>query len=82
MYILHSVRNVMLYEGKVKSSSLAYNRRETRDKRPLDPDRSWCHLHTSVTLLIGGKNSRMRMKVQYCLMQARLIEIHQVFRKK
>ena len=28
------------YEGKVKSSSLAYNRRKTRDKRPLgrDPD--------------------------------------------
>ena len=23
------------YEGKVKSSSLAYNQRETRDKRPL-----------------------------------------------
>ena len=35
----------MLYEGKVKSSSLAYNRRETRDKRrtsvlPLSP---WIH---------------------------------------
>ena len=29
-------------------SSLAYNRREIRDKRPLGrgPDRSWCHLHT------------------------------------
>ena len=40
------------YEGKVKSSSLAYNRRETRDKRPLirDPDRTWCHLHTNVKL--------------------------------
>ena len=41
-----------MYEGKVKSFSLAYNRRETREKRPLakDPDTSWCHLHTSVQL--------------------------------
>ena len=38
------------YEDKVKSSSLAYNRSETRDKRPLgrDPGRSWCHLHARV----------------------------------
>ena len=38
------------YERMGKSSSLAYNRRETRDKRPLgrDTDRSWCHLRTSV----------------------------------
>ena len=37
------------YEGKVKSYSLAYNRCETRDKRPLgrDPDRSWCHRYTT-----------------------------------
>ena len=36
----------------MKSSSLAYNRRETRDKPPLgrDPDKSWCHLPTSVKL--------------------------------
>ena len=36
----------------MKSSSLAYNRRETRDKLPLgrDPDRSWCHHPTSVKL--------------------------------
>ena len=35
-----------------KFSDLAYNRREIWDKRPLarDPDRSWCHLHTSVKL--------------------------------
>ena len=39
-----------IYKGKVKSSSLAYNRRETLGNRSLsrDPDRSWCHLHTSV----------------------------------
>ena len=39
--------------GQGESSSLAYNRRETWVKRPLgrDPDRSWCHLHTSVKLL-------------------------------
>ena len=36
----------------MKSFSLAYNRRETWDKRPLgwDPERSWCGLHTSVKL--------------------------------
>ena len=41
---------ILVYEGKVTSSSLAYNRRETRDKRPLgrDQERSWCHLHRSV----------------------------------
>ena len=35
-----------------KFSDLAYNRCETRDKRPLgrDPDRSWCYFHTSVKL--------------------------------
>ena len=40
------------YEGKVKSSSLAYNRLETRDKRSLgkDSDYSWCYLHASVKL--------------------------------
>ena len=40
------------YVGKVKSCSLAYNRRETRDKRPLGrvPDRGWCHLHIGVKL--------------------------------
>ena len=40
------------YEGKVKSSSLTYNRREIQDKRILgrDTDRSWCHRHTSVKL--------------------------------
>jgi hypothetical protein len=44
------------YEGKVKSSSLAYNRRETRDKRLLgrDLDKSLCHLHTSVKLFLSG----------------------------
>ena len=33
-----------------KFLDLAYNRRKTRDKRPLgrDPDRCWCHCHTSV----------------------------------
>ena len=34
----------------MKCSISAYNQRETGEKRPLgrDPDRSWCHLHTSV----------------------------------
>ena len=41
-----------IFEGKVKISSLADNRCETRDKWPLsrDPDRSWYHLHTNVKL--------------------------------
>ena len=40
------------YEGKVKSSTLAYNQRKSREKRSLgkDPDRSWCHLHTRLKL--------------------------------
>jgi len=40
---IHSFYNNYIYEGKVKSSSLAYNRRETRDKRQLgrDPDTNW-----------------------------------------
>ena len=40
------------YEGKVKSSSLVYNRRKTWYKRPFDkdPDKSWCYLHTSIQL--------------------------------
>ena len=39
-------------EDKVTHSSLAYNRRETRDKRPLgrDLDRSWCHRRTMIKL--------------------------------
>ena len=43
---------IHIHEGKLKSSSLAYNRRETWDKRSLDRnlDRSWCHRHTSVKL--------------------------------
>ena len=38
----------MFYEGKVKSSQPSL--RETRDNLPLgrDPDRGWCHRHTSV----------------------------------
>ena len=34
--------NMRIYEGKVKSSSLSYNRRKIQDKQPLcrDPDRS------------------------------------------
>ena len=36
------------YDSKVKSSSLAYNRCETQDKRRLgkDPHRNLCHRHT------------------------------------
>ena len=36
-----------------KVLGLVYNRRETRDKRPLgrNQDRSWCHCHTIVSFL-------------------------------
>ena len=34
-------------EGKVKNSGLAYNQHETLGR---DPDRSWCHIHTSTKL--------------------------------
>ena len=46
------IADIVKYKGKVKSSSLAYNHCETRDKWLLgrDPDRSWCYLHTSVKL--------------------------------
>jgi hypothetical protein len=42
----------MIYDGKVKSFVLVYNRHETWDKRPLgrDSDRRWCHCHTNVKL--------------------------------
>ena len=45
-----SVFILIKYVGKVKSSQPSL--RETRDKRPSGryPDRSWCHLHTSVKL--------------------------------
>ena len=38
--------NFVIYEG------LAYNRRDSRDRRSLsrEPNRSWCHLHTSMKL--------------------------------
>ena len=40
----------------MKSSSLAYNQRGTRDKRMLDrdPDRSRCHLHNSLKFFGRG----------------------------
>ena len=46
-----------------KVSDLAYNRRETQDKRLLgrNPDRSRCHLHTSLKLF--GRSIRVRWKV-------------------
>ena len=41
-----------IVERRLTRASLAYNRNETRDKRPLDrgPDRNWWHHHTSVKL--------------------------------
>ena len=49
----------------MKSSSLAYNQRETRDKRLLgrDPERSWCHLHISVKLFWSQPMAQWHMSV-------------------
>ena len=46
----HTHIYIYMHEGKVKSSRPSL--RETRNKRPLgrDPDRNWCHRHTSVKL--------------------------------
>ena len=50
---------VLIYEGKVESSSLAYKRRETRDKRPLGsyPDRGWCHATLGWNFLVAAYGS-------------------------
>ena len=42
------MQETFTYEGRVKSFWPSLH--ETRDKRPLDrdPDRSWCHHHTSM----------------------------------
>jgi hypothetical protein len=51
---LAAAHGFMGVRGSIRVSckvlGLAYNRCETRDKRPLgkDPDRSWCHRHTPV----------------------------------
>jgi hypothetical protein len=49
------------YEDKVKSSSLACNQRENRNKRSLgrDTDRIWRHLHTSVKLFLVAAQGSM-----------------------
>ena len=45
----------------MKSSSLANNKREIWEKRLLgrDPDRSWCHFHTSVKLFLIAAHGSM-----------------------
>ena len=45
------------YVGKVKSSSLAYNRCKTQDKRPLDRDRdgSQCQHDTMIMIKLFGR---------------------------
>ena len=46
--------NTYIYKGKVKSSKQAYNQCEKQGKWlwGRDPDRSRCHLHTSVKLFL------------------------------
>jgi hypothetical protein len=52
----------------VKCSSLAYNRRETRDKRPLgrDPERTCCHLYSRVNFLAAAHGSMYIGAVYEC----------------
>ena len=54
----------------MKSSSLAYNRHETRDKQPLDtePYRSWCSRHTSVKFFWSQPIDPWRSERQHTLM--------------
>jgi hypothetical protein len=51
-----------IYQGRVKSFRPSL--RETRDKRPLgrDPDRSCCHLLTSVKLALMSMEPRAAIK--------------------
>ena len=44
------MQSIYCIRGQWENFSLAYNRCETEDKRPLgrDPDSSWCHFHTSL----------------------------------
>ena len=52
-FFLFSIFFIILpFRGQGEMFYLAWNRRETRDNRPLgkDPDRSWCHFHTSLKL--------------------------------
>ena len=54
-----------LYEycipARWKVLDLVYSRRESRDKRPLsrDPDRTWCHRHTSVKRFWSQSNEAL-----------------------
>ena len=50
---LYKIVNSTLKASRWKILNLAYNRRKTRDKRPLgrDPDRGWFHRHSHVKLL-------------------------------
>ena len=48
--IANKLLNILFFLSvRARWKVLAYNQHETLDKRPFgrDPDRSWCHLHTS-----------------------------------
>ena len=68
------------YEDKAKSSSLAYNRRETRDKQPLgrDLDESWGHLHTSVKLYQSQPMAPWTLATAYECAAAQFMEGHRI----
>ena len=62
-----------------KVLGLAYNRRETQDKRLLgrDPDRSQCHLHTSLKLfwLHGHRPRHMSVLLSWSLPSGHLYRV-------
>ena len=60
---------------------IGYFSNNENSRRALNLPHSNAAYH-QLTLLIGGKNSSMRVRVQGRLMQVLFIEIHQVFEKK
>ena len=50
--LLSKIYIIKYTRARCKVLDVAYNRRETRDKRPMgrDPENNLCHLHTSVKL--------------------------------
>jgi hypothetical protein len=62
-----------------KKNKFGYFSNNENPTRALNPNSLKCCLPSTDAIDMPGKNSRMHMKVQGRLMQARFIEIHQVF---
>ena len=73
---LTGVHHVLGVRVRPRTRCFPYNENLTR---ALPHSNAACN---QLTLLISGKNSRMRIKVQGRLMQARFFELHQVFANK